>query len=425
MNSKSLVARVMPMFFSYMASGGSLLLSAAAQLITFAILARTLGTAQFAIYVTISAFTNVGAQICGLGSQESMVRRVARELSIYPLMLGHTLLLSFGTGALLVLAGVLAMPLMLSFSPTEMPDLFAIMLLLLTNIVLVKIIGLATAAYIAHSKFTQANSIEVAFAVVRAGAALLACVFFGVNTVEGWAPWMFLSHLALAIPCLILMWRMGKPVWRVVRDEIPIGALFSTQFVFRAIRQNTDLLVLSMIASPEIVGSYGVARRILDSSYMSVEALNRLIYPGSARILVDGFHVARSRVLKVLAAAVGITTLASVAIFILAPLMPLLFGNEYVSMVSFTQALCWVVIPVSITGVILEAFGAAGKQGVRAAIYNGANIVSAGLVAIATLHAGVVGAFGSYYVVEIATAAIAWYVLTRYVEADRARFANA
>jgi len=419
------IKRLLPMVMSYMASGGSLLISAAAQLITFAILARTMGTSQFAVYVTISAFTNVGTQICGLGSQESMVRRVARELSFYPTMFGHVMLLTLSTGVLMVLVGIAALPFMISLPAAEMPSLLAIALLLVTNILLVKLIGVATAAYIAHSNFAAANLIEVVFAIVRAGTAILACLFFGVKAVEQWADWMFVSHAALAAVCLVLMWRLGRPVLRIVREEIPIGTLFSTQFIFKAVRANTDLLVLSMIASPEVVGSYGVARRILDSSYMSIEALNRLIYPGSARLLVDGFHVAYGRVVKVMAAAVGIAVSASTAIFILAPLMPLLFGDQYVSMVSFIRAICFVIVPTAITGVVLEAFGAAGKQGVRAAIYNSANIIAAALVAFATLHFGVSGAFWSYYAVEIATAVIAWQVLSRYVRADRDRLASA
>jgi len=423
--TKASLRTLLPMLVSYMGSGGSMLVSAAAQLVTFAILARMMGTTQFATYVTISAFTNVGLQICGLGSQESMVRRVAREPGFYPVMLGHSLLLSGGTGLVLVLAGLFGIPLLLNLSPAEAPSFSALALLLVTNIVLVKIMGMATAAYIAHSRFAQANSVDVAFAVVRAVGAALACLVFGVHTVEQWAAWLFWSHLVLALPLLWLMLRMGSPVWRIVREEIPIGALFSTQFISKAVRANTDLLVLSMIATPEIVGSYGVARRMLDSSYMAVEALNRLIYPGSARLLVHGFHAARSRVMKVLLANLGIGIFAAVAVFAFSPLMPMLFGHDYVSMVGFTQALCWVVIPLAATATALEAFGAGGKQGVRAIIFNVANVSSAGLVALFTLAAGVAGAFGSYYVVETATAIVSWIVLLRFMEADRLRYGDA
>src|SRR6185312_495688 len=92
---------------------------------------------------------------------------------------------------------------------------------------------------------------------------------------------------------------------------------------------------------------------------------------------------------------------------------------------GFTRAICFVIVPAAVSGVILEVFGAAGKQGVRAMVFNSANLVSAGLVAVITLNFGVFGAFGSYYAVEIVTAVIAWYVLSRYVMADRLRFEGA
>jgi len=256
---------------------------------------------------------------------------------------------------------------------------------------------------------------------VRTAAAVLGCLVFGVSTVAEWSVWFFAAHFSIALVALWLIWRLGKPKYEFVREELKIGALFSTQFIFKAIRQNTDILVLGMFTSAEIVGSYGVARRVLDSSYLSIEALNRLIYPGSAVAMANGFHNAFNRVRKVMVAGVGIAILAAVAVFVLAPLMPMLFGHDYPSMVEFTRILCWLVIPTAISSVALEAFGAAGRQDVRAVIYNGANISAALLVAAASYIAGVEGAFASSYAMEIVTAVIACVVLLRFVRTDRHR----
>jgi O-antigen/teichoic acid export membrane protein len=286
-------------------------------------------------------------------------------------------------------------------------------------------VSLATAAYIARSNFIVANSLEVASGLIRMAAALLGCFVFGVASVAEWAVWFFAAHLIIASVAAWLILRLGRPRYEIVRDEIRIGALFSTQFIFRAVRQNTDVLVLGLFTSAEIVSSYGVARRVLDSSYLSIEALNRLIYPGSAVALLSGFHNAFDRVRKVMAAGVGIAILAAIAVFTLAPLMPVLFGDEYRSMVIFTQIMCWVVIPTAVSSVALESFGAAGRQDVRALIYNSANILAAITGAIGAYLAGVSGAFGSLYGIEIAVAIIACGVLWRFVEADRERTQHA
>ncbi len=407
--------KIVPMALSYLGSGGSLIVSSFAQLITFAILARALGADEFALYVTITAFTNVAVQICGLGAQESLVRRIAREPSDYPRLMGHALLLTGVTAAILLVGGMAVLPLFLPL------PVVTIGLLLVSTVLILRLVSLASAAYIAQEKFAVANLLEAGFGLLRAAAAALACLAFGVATVAGWAVWFFAAHAIVALVAVWLILRLGRPRLALLREEIGIGALFSTQFIFKAVRQNTDIVVLGLFTSAEIVASYGVARRVLDSSYLSIEALNRLIYPGSAVMLVHGFHAALGRVLRVMGAGLGIAVCAAIAVYALAPLMPVLFGPEYTSMVGFTQTLSFVVIPIAIAAIALEAFGAAGRQDVRALIYNGANIVAAVAVAGAAWLAGVGGVFAATYVLETLVAIIACLVLWRFVEADRAR----
>ena len=413
------------MALSYLGSGGSLIASSLAQLVTFAVLARHLGANEFALYVTISAFTNVAVQICGLGTQETLTRRIAQDPRDYPRLMGHGLLLTAGTGLLLIVVGTAVLPLFIPVARDWLTSAGTIALLLVSTVLLLRFISLATAAYIARSNFVVANALEVGSGVTRMLAALAGCLVFGVSSVVQWAVWFFFAHLIVALVAAWLILRLGRPRYEIVREEVRIGALFSTQFVFKAIRQNTDILVLGLFTSPEVVASYGVARRVLDSSYLSIEALNRLIYPGSAVALMSGFHSAYGRVRKVMAAGLGIAVMAALAVFLLAPLMPLLFGDEYRSLVGFTQILCWVVIPTAISAVALEAFGAAGRQDVRALIYNSANVVAAITGAIGAYFAGVSGAFASLYGIEIAVAIIACGALWRFVQADRERATDA
>lgn len=316
---------------------------------------------------------------------------------------------------------MIVLPLLVPVSTDALVNVGSIGLLLLSTILLMRFVSLASAVYMARQQFIYANVLEVGFGLVRMAAALIGCLLFGVSTVAEWSVWFFAAHLLAALVAVRLIWRLGRPKYELAREEIKIGALFSTQFIFKAIRQNSDVVILGIFTSAEVVASYGVARRVLDSSYMSIEALNRLIYPGSAVALLSGFHSAFDRVRKVMGAGVLIAICAATAVYLLAPLMPLLFGDEYSSMVTFTRILCWVVIPMSISSVALEAFGAAGRQDVRAIVYNGANIVAAILLVIATWLAGVTGAFASAYAMEILTAIVALVILMRFVRGDRKR----
>jgi len=411
--------RLFPMLKLYMGSSGSLLASSAAQLLTFAILARYLGVEQFGLYAIITAVTNVGVQICGLGTQESLVRRVAQDPAMYPRMLGHAYILSAASGLVLLAAGMVILPMVAPVSDSLATTLVAVTLILISNLLLLKIIALATQSYIAHSQFASANRMDVLFAVARTLAAILGCVVFGASTVAEWAWWHFAAHAAVAAVGLIVTRRLGRPQWTVVREEIRIGILFSTQYLFKAVRGNADLLVLSAVASAEILGSYSIARRLLESSYLSLEALNRLLYPGSAVIAVSGIHNAVARVRRVLVAALFIAVGTTVAMLVLSPLLPLIFGKEFVSLVWMTRALCPIIILMALSAVSLEILGAAGLQGARAGIMNLGNILGTGLAALATWQWSIQGTIVSYYIAELVIAVAAWVVLSYMIRSHR------
>ena len=167
------------------------------------------------------------------------------------------------------------------------------------------------------------------------------------------------------------------------------------------------------------MSSYSVARRMLESSYLSVEALNRLIYPGSAKATAAGLHHAFERVRKVLLAATSISVAAAIAVFVLAPVLPYLFGKDYVSLVSFVRILCWVVVPIAMWAVAMEALGASGHHPARASVMGLGSVFGAALTAWATWYAPPAGTFISFYVIEIAMVIVSWAVFLRFVRRDR------
>lgn len=409
----------LPMVMSYLASGGSLVLGSAAQLLTFAILARWLGVHEFSVFVAITAVANIAVHLCGLGAMECLVRRVARDRAIYPQMLGHNVILTVASGAALVLLGAVVLPFFFTLSPDPVTNVAVITLMLVTNILLVRVIVLTEQIFIAHTNFASANKVVVGFAAARTVAAALACIAFGVTSVASWAVWQFLCHVLVALLCMRAIRGLGAPRYRIVREELPQGLYFSIPFILRALRQNADLLVLSLVTTAEVVASYSVARRMLESSYLSVEALNRLIYPGSARATAAGLHHALHRVRRVLAAAIVISLAAAVTVFVLAPVLPYLFGKDYLSLVGFVRSLCWVVVPLAMWSVAVEALGASGAHAARATVMGLGSIAGAGLAAWASWYAPPMGTFLSFYAIEIAMVVASWSVFLHLVRRDR------
>lgn len=407
------------MGLSYMASGGSLMVSSIAQLLTFAILARVLGVDEFSVFIAVTAITAVAIQVCGLGAQEALVRRVARDPALYPQFLGHNLLLSGLSGAALVALGLIILPQIMPLAPDPLTNIGLYALLLGANIVLARIILLVEQIFIAHSDFAAANRNVILYALGRLAAAVLGCLVFGADTLAEWIVWAFAAHVVIAAICIRSVLGLGRPQWGLRLEEIRNGLLFSTPFILRALRQNVDLLLLAALTSAEVVASYAVARRIVDSGYLSVEALNRLVYPGSAAATRKGLHHALGRFRKVLGASVGIGVLTVIAIIVAAPLLPWLFGAEYVSLPLFAQILAPTIVLMAGWATAVEALGSSGHHIERAVIFNGGVGLGGLVIALATWLGGIEGTFIATYLTELGMALAGWFLLLRLAEQDR------
>ena len=202
-------------------------------------------------------------------------------------------------------------------------------------------------------------------------------------------------------------------------DEIRPGILYASQFAGRAVRQNVDLFVLGLFLPIEMIGSYGVARRIMDSSYLSIDAMNRLIYPRFARLSQGGLHEALPDAGRVLVAATLLGISTALSLFALAPYLPLMFGQEYHFLAFFLRCLSGTIIFVAIWSVAIDLIGASGRQGARALIINSVNIFGSIAIAAATWVSAPIGTFIALYAIEIATAAAAWLILLRLAQYGR------
>lgn len=397
----------LPHILSYAGSSVSLLGGSVAQLAAFAILARALGVEQFGVFLAITAVTNIGVQLCGLGAMEPLVRRTARDHALYPKFLGHNIVLSIASGIVITLALMAVLP---RFFPDDISTGEAIWLAAafgFTNTIILRGILLTEQIFIAHSDFTRANVVVFGFGIMRVVTAALAAFGFGLTNLETWVWWHAGGHLLMLAACVVLLRKLGKPVFELQSDEIKRGLFFCWAQLGMALRQNIDLLILGLVATPALVGSFGVARRIADTSYLTVSALNRITYPRLSVEMEHGIGDGISISLRVLAAAVAISIATAVGVYVVAPILPILFGHEYADMVPFLRAMCWVVIPFSIAAVGAEVLGASGHHGIRAMIFN-TTILGSVFIGIMTYLFLATGTIIALYIVEVALAAAFW-----------------
>jgi O-antigen/teichoic acid export membrane protein len=186
-----------------------------------------------------------------------------------------------------------------------------------------------------------------------------------------------------------------------------------------AVRQNVDLFILGLLLPIDMIGSYGVARRIMDSSYLSIDAMNRLIYPRFARLSREGIHNAFPDACRVLAAALLLGIVTALSLFVMARYLPLMFGRDYHYLTFFLRCLSGTIIFVAVWSVAVDLIGASGRQGTRALLMNSVNVLGSLAIAAATWASAPVGTLVALYATEIGTAAAAWLILLGLVQRSR------
>jgi O-antigen/teichoic acid export membrane protein len=395
----------------YVVSTGTLIVGLGSQLVAFIVLARYLGTSQFGQLMTILAATSLAAQICGIGCSEAMIRRVARKPASYPAVLGHSLILILSSGIALTLLTAFALVFFIHATANFFENLGIVLIFAFSNIVLFQWIALTESIFLARHQLMHANMINAGFAVWRSVATLLACVAFGVDQLESWAVWYGFIHLIGGVACIAAVWQYGAPQWRVLREEIRLGFHFTTPLFLDALRQNVDLLALNGVVTTAAIGLYSAASRIVLTSLVTVNSFYRLLYPHLSVAGQRGASTTFRLAVRYVILATGLSAATSLALFIVAPYLAILFGKDFGDMVLYIRVLCWLLILVAIKNAAYDALGAAEKHGIRAAVYNTGVIVSAILIVGLTRLYGLPGTFAALFISHALVAVSLWITL--------------
>jgi O-antigen/teichoic acid export membrane protein len=403
----------LPMMRLLVSSTTSLLIGLVAQAIGFVILARYLGTVQFGHLVTITAVTALANTVVGFGPGEVLRRVAGRDPSRYPDALGHTILMISGTGlvlSVLVIAG------MFYFAPVGVdPSEYLQILLFMvpSSVMLPSYVNLTEYVFLARNDFTRANLVNSGFGVVRALAAVVACGVFGVVSLRSWAIWWTCIHVGMCFICLAAVWRFGRPRWRVLRKEVWLGGNLAFSSFLIMLRHNVDVLVLSAVATPDFVGVYGAGRRVIGAALVVPGSFDRLIYGKLANAGKDGPSATLRLAKKYLTYSLIISAGTSVALFLVAPYAPLVFGVAFGAASDVIRILSWTVITTAVQFLAFDALNAAEHHRVSAMVSGSANVGGAALVVGLGTAFGTPGIYVALYLSDIARGGALWLALNQ------------
>ena len=226
-----------------------------------------------------------------------------------------------------------------------------------------------------------------------------------------WAVWLSGAALLSILVTLLLIRPFGRPVWQVIRSELPLGLSYSTPAFFLALRQNADLVSLGAFANPAIVGAYAFARRANDQAVVAIDALMRIVYPRLAIVGAEGATKVIPLTVRYTFMALALAAVTGVGVFIVAPLLPVILGDDFAPSVLLLQILCWIILVKAVQAVAYDSLGAVEQHRFRARIYNLGSVIAVGVIAALTYAFDWVGTLVGVYIAEIGITAALWVAL--------------
>jgi O-antigen/teichoic acid export membrane protein len=388
----------------FLTTAGSMFIGLMAHAVGFIVMARSLGSYEVGLLAVITTACSLGAVWSDLGAGEIARRRMARDPAIESEVVGHGLICILVLGSLISLILMAGLLLFIPLDAGLWTKIWVLFLLVPSNVILFALISYIESVFLARNEFRTANLINLSFGVGRAVTATVACIGFGVTTMESWAVWHFAFYVMAALPCLILLWRASRPKFAILWEEVPRGASVSVSCFVVAMRGNADILALSAVTSPAVVGVYSVARRVIGMAVAAGCAMDRIVY---ARLAIAGSGGATASIdlaRKYAIYAVGITGAVALALFAVAPLLPFVVGAQYATAVPMVRALCWILVPVALANLAADTLNASENHALRLLSTSVAAVLGSVLIFECALTYGVGGAVLGVYVTELGVA---------------------
>ena len=259
--------------WSLVAVGGR----AAASLVTFLILARTLGPAAFGRYAGILAFVTVLLPVTSAGAGHLVIQRVARNPAVLAEAWGNALV----AGAV-GLGGILATVLVVS--PIVLPEVTATLVLVFAaaEFLATSVVEVASQTYTALRRFAASAVVLVLYGLGRVLALL---------TLLSWQDRLTLPAVAMAYLAVSLLVGLGASAALMTRYTAPQlsllggvravrdGAKYMLSQVSERLHNDIDKTMLLRAGFAEANGFYSTGYRLVSYAFLPGTALIAASYP--------------------------------------------------------------------------------------------------------------------------------------------------
>lgn len=339
----------------------------AIQGVYFILIARALGAEQYGAFVGVVALMAIVAPFASWGTGPLLIRNVARDPSSFSSSWGNALWMTSISGSVLLSTLLLLAKFVLS----EKIPLNLVLWVGVSDLLLAAAVGVAAQTFQAVEQLHIMARAQIGLTAARAIAAVILVLLVSHPTAVLWGCCYCLSSALGAIYAIALVCsKLGFPTLRLrhLRSDLLEGFYFSISVSAQSVYNNIDKTMLVRLATFAAAGIYGAAYRLIDLSFQPVGALVYAAYPRFFQHGRTGLEGTRRLAARVLPSAIIYAIFAAVALMLLAPVVPLMFGRDFADSVGALRWLSPLVVFKACHYFLADALTGAGHQGIRSAI---------------------------------------------------------
>ncbi|MGY6501043.1 MAG: lipopolysaccharide biosynthesis protein [Acidimicrobiales bacterium] len=377
-------------------------------IVSFTLLGRTLGAAGYGGYAALYAIIGPLVTLAASGVVLAVLQHIVRDHEPIEETARSCLSITLGLGILLTFVGA-----GLALLIVDTLSVVAIGSILLTEFVASAIVQVAASTVQAGTGFTGAAKIRLVLLVSKI-AVLFALFVTDTLTVASFGVGMLAVASTLAVWSL---WRVGRLYGfrfvpgRVKMHHLKTNALYSVAISGASLNSEGDKLVLAANRYVVDTGLYAAAYRVVSFGLIPVGSLVQVTH---RRFLqhdegVKGQHLARSLRFASVAGVYGIVF--GIALFVAAPLLPLLMGDEFEGSVVMVRWLAPIVALRAVGIFALNGLMGLNRVALRTVIIVANAVVSLGLYIVLIPPLGWEGAAIGTLISESLVVVTTWWAL--------------
>lgn len=331
------------------------------------VVARLLGAAGYGTFSGIVALAATLSPLAGVGFGLILVKQVARHPELFPRYWGKALTATAVSAPLLILV----MGTMAALILPDTGESLALLVVGVSELLLVPLITACANAYQAHERLGAA----IFNFVLLNGGRLLSIGALALYDSRPDLNLFAIAYLAgTALPtaaCLIITTRtFGRPIaeLRGLTSEFREGLGFAASGVTGVAQSEIDKSLLLRLDGALATGTYSVATRIVSAASVPLISFVLAAVPQLFRSGASGTAGSRQTASTLLVPVLLYGAVAGGAIYLLAPWLPSILGEEFAGSVSVIRMLALLPSLIGISSLLLAVLSCSGAQPARVKI---------------------------------------------------------